>query len=83
LIQRRRRDALPVTIDSGSSEWGSTMHKRQYTKTELGMVYGMAIGAAIFLVMFAITNDTQWIAALSVGLALGLGIGATMDKNQR
>lgn len=58
------------------------MNKRTYTKTELGMIYGIAIGAAIFLIMYALTDEILWILAMGLGLALGLGIGASLDKKR-
>ncbi len=60
---------------------GTLMNKRQYSKTELGMMYGLLAGAAIFAIMFALTGNVLWTAAVGAGLALGLGIGATMDKS--
>jgi len=59
------------------------MNKRQYTPTELGMMYGMVIGAAIGVILFAITNEVWWLGAIGAGLALGLGIGASMEKKSR
>jgi len=56
------------------------MKKRKYTPTELGMIYGMLVGAVVFLVMFALTSEILWILAIGPGVAMGLGIGATMEK---
>jgi hypothetical protein len=56
------------------------MKRRTYTPTELGMVYGMAIGSAIALVLFALTNDAWWFGAIGAGLAIGLGIGSSYAK---
>lgn len=56
------------------------MNKRQYSKTELGMMYGLLAGAAVFAIMFALTGNALWTVAVGAGIALGLGIGATMDK---
>jgi len=44
--------------------------KREYTKTELGMTYGLLTGAG------------WWLSMLGAGLALGLGIGASMDRRE-
>ena len=54
--------------------------KREYTRTELGMMYGMLVGAVIALTMFTLTGEAWWLAMTGAGLALGLGLGATWDK---
>lgn len=58
------------------------MNKRQYTPTELGMMYGMTIGAVIGVILFAITNQPWWLGMIGIGVALGLGIGTAMDKRE-
>ena len=58
------------------------MNKRQYTPTELGMLFGMIIGGAIGVILFAITNDARWFAITGLGLSLGLGIGAMLDSRK-
>ena len=57
------------------------MNRRKYSKTELGMMYGVLIGGATAAIMFALTGAVLWLAAVAVGVALGLGIGASMDKS--
>ena len=59
------------------------MNNRAYTKSELGMLYGMMIGASVFLIMFALTSEILWVLAVGIGLALGLGLGASMDERAR
>lgn len=59
------------------------MNNRAYTKAELGMLYGMMIGASIFLIMFALTSELLWVLAVGIGLALGLGLRASMDERAR
>lgn len=58
------------------------MDKRTYTKTELGMIYGIAIGATVILIMYALTDEILWNLTMGLGLALGLGIGASLDKKR-
>lgn len=54
--------------------------KREYTKTELGMMYGLLIGAVVASLMMALTGDAWWLAFTGAGIALGYGLGATWDK---
>ncbi len=56
------------------------MNNRKYTSTELGMMYGLLAGAAIGLVLFAITSNALWFIAIGAGLALGFGLGATWGR---
>jgi uncharacterized membrane protein YccC len=49
------------------------------TPTQLGMLLGIVIGAAIGVVLFAVTTDALWLTLPGVGVALGLGLGATVD----
>ena len=57
------------------------MSNRKYTKTELGMMYGVMIGGAIGAIMFALTGEVVWFGAVGIGIAVGLGIGASLDKS--
>ena len=57
------------------------MNKRKYSKTELGMMYGVMIGGAIGAVMLTLTGEVLWLGAEGVGVALDLGIGASLDKS--
>lgn len=56
--------------------------KRDYTKIELGMMVGMVVGAAIAVTMFALTGQAWWLAITGVGLAFGLGLGATWGERE-
>ena len=57
------------------------MNKRKYTRTELGMLYGVLSGGAIGAIVFALTGEVLWLGAVGIGIALGLGIGASLDKS--
>ncbi len=54
--------------------------KRGYTNTELGMMFGLLIGAALGITIFALTGQAWWLTVAGAGLALGFGLGATWDK---
>lgn len=56
--------------------------KREYTRTELGMMYGLLVGAVIALTLFALTGEAWWLSMTGAGLAFGLGLGATWDKRE-
>lgn len=58
------------------------MDTRHYTKTEWGTIYGMLVGAVVFLTMFSLTGEILWILTVGTGLALGLGISATMEQRE-
>lgn len=54
--------------------------KREYTKTELGMMYGLLIGAVIGVALMIVTGQAWWLAIAGAGLSLGFGLGATWDR---
>lgn len=56
------------------------MNPREYSKMELGLIYGMGIGAVVFLLMLALTGEAIWIVAMGAGIALGAGFGVTFDQ---
>lgn len=56
------------------------MKQRKYTKAELGMMYGITLGAGIGIPMFVITNNVLWFTAIGAGLALGLSVGSGKDR---
>jgi hypothetical protein len=60
--------------------WEIVMDERHYTKTEMGMMYGLLAGAAIALLLSALTGQAWWLAMTGAGVALGLGIGASLDQ---
>lgn len=57
--------------------------KRQTTITELGMLCGIVIGAATGVIAFAVTGQPIMFSLIGVGLALGLTIGAGLDKSKK
>lgn len=58
----------------------STPPHRTTTPTQLGMLLGIVIGAGFGVVMFAGTMDALWLTLPGVGVALGLGVGAAIEK---
>jgi uncharacterized membrane protein YgaE (UPF0421/DUF939 family) len=56
--------------------------KRDTTKTELGMLYGMLVGAVVALTLFSLTGDAWWLSMTGAGLAFGLGLGATWERRE-
>ncbi len=48
-----------------------------------GMLLGMSIGSSIAMMMYIATGETSYFGLMSVGLALGLGIGAAFDQRKR
>ena len=59
------------------------MKRRKYSNAELGMMYGITAGAAIGALLFVLTNNALWLMAAGVGVALGYGIGASLDSGDR
>ncbi|MFK5634290.1 MULTISPECIES: hypothetical protein [unclassified Ornithinimicrobium] len=53
------------------------------TSTQWGLVAGLLIGAAVGVVLFALTNEVLWLVLPGVGVALGSGIGASLDSRRR
>jgi hypothetical protein len=51
------------------------------TKAQLGMMVGLILGMGVGVSLFTITEDPLWLSFAGVGIALGLGIGAHMDKH--
>jgi fucose permease len=54
--------------------------KREYTSAELGMMYGLTIGAVVASLLMALTGDAWWLSFTGAGIALGYGLGAARDK---
>lgn len=61
---------------------GHTSSTRRVTPTQLGMLWGIVVGAALGVVLFAVTSTALWLTLPGVGVALGLGVGATIDKRR-
>lgn len=59
------------------------MKQREYKKAELGILLGVAFGGTVATVMFAITSNPLWFGFVGFGVAVGLGIGAALDRNHR
>ncbi len=57
--------------------------RREPSKTppaQVGMMFGLWIGAGVGTVLFAITMNPLWFVLAGAGLALGLGIGAAGER---
>ncbi len=52
--------------------------KRKYA--ELGMLFGTVVGGGLGVVLFASTGQVLYIILTGVGTAIGLVLGAGMDK---
>lgn len=59
---------------------GSRRPREAVPPTQLGMLLGIVLGAAVGVVGFAITVDALWLTLPGVGVALGLGVGATVER---
>lgn len=46
------------------------------------MIYGIIAGVGLGAGMFALSGDVLWLVLGAVGVALGLGIGATVGRNR-
>ncbi len=57
------------------------MEERTYTYTQLGMLVGTVIGGGIGVVLFAITGNAVYIAITGAGTAIGIILGAGVDKS--
>lgn len=58
------------------------MNQKRVTYTQLGMLFGIFIGAGIGVVLFSTTNDPLWLGAVGVGLVIGLILGAGLDRRK-
>lgn len=57
------------------------MDKRKVSRTGVGMMWGMMIGVAFGMMMFLATGNPIFFSFVGVGVALGLGVGATLERN--
>jgi len=58
------------------------MEKRRYGYTEWGMLLGILIGGGAAAVLYARTGQAFWFGLTGAGLALGLGLGAALDRRK-
>ena len=56
------------------------MEKRTYTYAQLGMLFGIVVGGGLGVVLFASSGNAVYIAIAGAGAAIGLVLGAAMDK---
>lgn len=56
------------------------MDKKKPTLTQLGMLFGMIVGAGIGTLLFVFTGNPLYFSVVGVGLVLGLIIGAGKDR---
>ena len=59
------------------------MKTRGYRYTELGMLLGLIFGSGLAVILYAATGNGVYWAVGGVGLALGLGVGAVLDRARR
>jgi hypothetical protein len=59
------------------------MKNKKYTQTQLGMLFGIFIGGAIGVLLFLFTGNALYFTVIGIGLALGLIIGAGMDRQNK
>lgn len=58
-------------------------HSSKTTPTQVGMMFGLWIGAGVGTVLFATTMNPLWFGLAGVGLVLGVGIGAASERSRR
>ena len=58
------------------------MEERKYTYAQLGMLFGIFIGGGLGVVLFATTMNAVYLAIAGAGAAIGLVLGAGIDKSR-
>lgn len=58
------------------------MKNKKYSYTQLGILFGIFIGGAIGVLLFVFTGNALYFTVTGIGLALGLIIGAGMDRQK-
>ncbi len=58
------------------------MNERKVGPTERGMMLGMLFGSAAASAMFIATGEAFYFSLTGVGLAIGLGIGAALERRE-
>ena len=56
---------------------------RRTSYAALGMLFGTAVGGGIGVILFALTQQALFIAIAGVGTAVGLVLGAGVDRAKR
>ena len=58
------------------------MEKREYSYTQLGMLFGIFIGGGVGVLLFVFTNNPLFITMTGLGLVIGLIFGAGFDRQK-
>jgi hypothetical protein len=58
------------------------MEKKQPSYSQLGMLFGIAIGGGIGVLLFVFSNDALFFSVTGIGLVVGMIIGAGMDRRK-
>ena len=56
------------------------MENKKPTYTQLGMLFGIIVGAGIGTLLFVLTGNPLYFTVVGVGLVIGLIIGAGKDR---
>lgn len=56
------------------------MEKRKYNYAQLGLLFGIFIGGGLGVVLFSSTGDAVYFAVIGAGAAIGLLLGAGIEK---
>lgn len=56
------------------------MENKKPTYTQLGMLFGIILGAGIGVLLFVLTGNPLYFTVVGVGLVIGLIIGAGKDR---
>lgn len=62
---------------------GSKGRPSRPSHAALGMLFGTAIGGGIGVILFVLTQQALFIAIAGVGTAIGLVLGAGVDRAKR